>query len=75
MWAEGWEGGKGERGEGAKTKGWGRCYQTGNQSGREFVTMSKKLAIQVSRGSLLFLQGVQKRLLVYCVNIKYLYAV
>jgi hypothetical protein len=54
MWAKGWE-----RSEMAKAKGWGICYQTGDQSGWEFVTMSKKLALKASRGSLLFLQGVQ----------------
>ncbi len=43
-----------------KTKGWGSCCQTGNQGGGKFVTMSKKLALQVSRGSLLFLQGVER---------------
>jgi hypothetical protein len=53
MWAKGWE-----RGERARVKGWGSCYQTGDQSGWEFATMSKKLAFQVSWGSLLFLQGV-----------------
>jgi hypothetical protein len=66
--------GKGEKSERVKTKGWGSCYQTGNQGGWELVTTSKKLALQVSRGSCCFLQGVQKRLPVY-VNIKYLYAV
>ncbi len=39
MWAEGWE-----RGERDKSQGWGSCYQTG--------TLSKKLALQVSRGFL-----------------------
>ncbi len=52
--AEGWE-----RGEGAKAKVWGSCYQTGDQSGWEFATMSKKLALQVSWGSLLFFARVQ----------------
>jgi hypothetical protein len=54
MWAEGWE-----RVERGKSRGWGSCYQTGDRSGLEFVTTSKKLALQVSRGSLLSLQGVQ----------------
>jgi hypothetical protein len=52
MWAEG--GGKGVKGE---VKGWGSCYQTGDQSGWEFATVSKKLALQVSRGSLFFARG------------------
>ncbi len=58
MWAEGqgWERGKGVKG--VKTKGWGSCYQTGNQGGWKFVTTSKKLALQVSRGFFVVLQGV-----------------
>jgi hypothetical protein len=40
--------------KGARVKGWGRCYQAGNQSGWEFATMSKKLALQVSRGFFYF---------------------
>jgi hypothetical protein len=46
--------------KGARVKGWGIYYQTGDQSGWEFTTMSKKLALQVSWGSLLFLQGLQQ---------------
>ncbi len=46
MWAEGWEGMRGE-----KAKGWGSCYQTGDRSEWEFATMSKKLALQVIGGS------------------------
>ncbi len=57
--------------KGARAKGWGSCYQTGDQGGWEFVAMSRKLAFQVSRGSLLLFKGFEK-LLVYCVNIKYL---
>jgi hypothetical protein len=50
MWAEGWErGGKGVKGvkgvKGAKAKGWGSCYQTGDQGGWDFVTTSKKPAL------------------------------
>ncbi len=48
-WAEG---GKGVKG--AKAKGWDSCYQTRDGSGWEFITTIKKLALQVSRGSLLF---------------------
>jgi hypothetical protein len=54
MWAEGWE-----RGERDKSQGVGHCYQTGYRSGWEFATMSKKLALQVSWGSLSFLQRVK----------------
>jgi hypothetical protein len=49
MWAEGWQ-----RGKRGKSQGWGSCYQTGDQGGWEFVTTSKKLALQVSKGLLLF---------------------
>jgi hypothetical protein len=63
--------------KGARAKGWGSCYQTGDQGGWEFffffVAMSRKLAFQVSRGSLLLFKGF-KKLLVYCVKIKYLCA-
>jgi hypothetical protein len=34
--------------KGAKAKGWDSCYQTGDQGGWEFLTTSKKLALQVS---------------------------
>jgi hypothetical protein len=51
MWAEG----VGRGVKGVRVKGWGSCYQAGDQSGWEFATMSKKLALQVSRGSLFFL--------------------
>jgi hypothetical protein len=57
--------------KGVKTNGWGSCYQTGDQGGWEFVTTSKKLALQVSGCSLLsFLcKGFNKRRkFVYCVN-------
>jgi hypothetical protein len=53
--------------KGVKAKGRGSCYQTGDQGGWEFVTTSKKLALQVSWGSLLSLQGVDENA-VYCVN-------
>ncbi len=33
-----------------KAKGQGSCYLTGDQSGWEFVTTSKKPAFQVSKG-------------------------
>ncbi len=69
MWAEGWE-----RGERGKSQGWDSCYQTEDQGGWEFVTTSKKLALQVSRGPIVFCKGSIK-LLVHCVNIKYLYVV
>jgi hypothetical protein len=66
MWAEGWE-----RGERGKSQGWGRCYQTGDQGGWEFVTVNKKLALQVSKGFLIvFARGVIK-LLVHYVDIEY----
>jgi hypothetical protein len=55
MWAEGWE-----RGE------WGSCYQTGDQSGWEFATMSKKLALQVSWGFLLFCKTLNKTVCTLC---------
>jgi hypothetical protein len=45
----GWEGGE----TGKKPKGWGSCYQTGDQGGWEFVTTSKKLALQVSKTRLI----------------------
>ncbi len=44
----------------ARVKGWGSCYQARDQRGWEFATMSKKLALQVSWGSLLLLQGGKK---------------
>jgi hypothetical protein len=45
----------GEKGvKGVKAKGWGSCYQTGDQGGWEFVTMSKKLALQVSKAGILY---------------------
>ncbi len=41
MWAEGWERGKGVKGvKGVKTKGWGSCYQTGNQGGWELFPIT-----------------------------------
>jgi hypothetical protein len=57
--------------KGGKSQGWGSCYQTGDQGGWEFITTSKKLALQVSRGSFSFLKGLDK-VAVHCVNIKYL---
>jgi hypothetical protein len=51
---EGWE-----RGERGKSQRWGSSYQTGDQGGWEFITTSKKLALQVSRVFLLFLEGVR----------------
>ncbi len=67
MWAEGWE-----RGERGKSQGWGSCYKAGDQGGWEIITTSKKLALQVSRGSfIVFAMGLIK-LLVHCVNTKYL---
>jgi hypothetical protein len=66
-------GGKGLKG--VKAKGWGSCYQNGDQGGWEFVTTSKKLALQVSGGSLSFARGFDERLLVHCVNIEYLHVV
>ncbi len=60
--------------KGLKAKGQGSCYQPGDQGGWEFVTTSKKLALKVSKGSLLLCKGFRK-LFVYCVNIKYLYVV
>ncbi len=66
MGTEGWE-----RGERGKSQGGGSsCYPTGDQSGWEFITTSKKLAFQVSGNSLLFARGFNERLLVHCVNIK-----
>jgi hypothetical protein len=53
IWAEGW--GRGERG---KSQGVGSSYQTRDQSGWEFATMSKKLAIQVSWGFYYFAKSL-----------------
>jgi hypothetical protein len=61
--------------KGVKTKGWSSCYQTGSQGGWEFVTTRKKLALQVSMGFFVVFVRGSERLPVYCVNIKYLYAV
>ncbi len=58
MRAEGRE--RGEWVKGVKAKGWASCYQTGDQGGWEFVTTSKKLVLQVSGGSLLFVRGLIK---------------
>jgi hypothetical protein len=52
--------------EGARAKGWGSCYQTGDQSGWEFATMSKKLALQVSWGFLFFCKGFNKTACTLC---------
>ncbi len=49
-----------------KAKGWVSCYQTGDRGGWKFVTTSKKLAIQVSRDSLLFARGSNEK---DCLNI------
>jgi hypothetical protein len=58
-----------------KAKGWGSCYRTGDQGGWEFAATSKKLALQVSWGSLLSSARGLIKMLVHCVNIKYLYVV
>jgi hypothetical protein len=55
--------------KGAWVKGWGSCYQAMDQSGGEFATMSKILALQVSQGSLLFMHGV--RLIISCTLCRY----
>ncbi len=62
--------------KGAKVKGWGSCYQAGDQSGGEITNVSKKLALQVSQGSLFFARGSIKSCLYIawisvncCVNI------
>jgi hypothetical protein len=73
MWAErmGVKGVKGVKG--VRVKGWEVDTGQGTRA-----TMSKKLTFQVSRGSLLFLQGIRLtiacimcryRLTVHCVNI------
>jgi hypothetical protein len=67
MWAEGWE-----RGERGKSQGWSSCYQTGDQGGWKFVTMSKKLALQVSRGFLIVFARCAIKLLVHYVDTEYL---
>jgi hypothetical protein len=54
MWAEGWE-----RGERGKSQRVGQLLPDRGPSGWEFTPISKKLALRVNRGSLLFLQGVQ----------------
>ncbi len=51
MWAKGW--GRGVRGKSQRV---GSSYLARDQSGWGFATMSKKLAFQVSRSFLLFLQ-------------------
>jgi hypothetical protein len=40
-----------------QAKGWGSFYQTGDKGGWELVTMSKKLARQVSRVLCCFARG------------------
>jgi hypothetical protein len=52
MWAE-----EVERVKGARVKGWGSFWQAGDQSGWEFATMSRKLALQESRGSFFSCKG------------------
>jgi hypothetical protein len=70
MGTEGGEGVTGVKGvKGVKAKGWGSCYQTGDQGGWEFITTSKKLALHVSGNSLFFAKGFNERLLVHCVII------
>jgi hypothetical protein len=56
MWAEGWE--RGERGERCENQRVGQVLPDWDQGGWEFVTTSKKLALQVNGGSFLFLQGL-----------------
>jgi hypothetical protein len=74
MGNEGWERGEsGEKVKGVKAKGWGSCCQTADQGGWEFVTTSKKLALQVSGDFLVFAGGFEEKLAVHCVNIKYVY--
>jgi hypothetical protein len=63
MWAGG--------GKGVKAKGWGSCYQTGDQGGWDLVTTSKKL--QVSRGYLMFAKGFNEKIACILSNIKYLF--
>jgi hypothetical protein len=53
MWAKGV--GKGLKE--VRVKGWGSYYQARDRSGWEFATMSRILALQVSQGSILLLQG------------------
>jgi hypothetical protein len=55
--------------KGAKAKRWDICYQTRDQCGWEFITTSKKLALQVNKVGILFdARGFNGRLLVHCVN-------
>jgi hypothetical protein len=57
--------------KGVKAKGWGSCYQTGDQGGWEVVTTSRKLAIQVvKQGFFIDARDCNKGLLVHRVNIK-----
>jgi hypothetical protein len=53
--------------KGVKAKGWGNFYQTRDQGGWEFVTTSKKLALQVSKDSLLFVRGFDEKDCLYIV--------
>jgi hypothetical protein len=61
--------GGGEGVKGDKSQWVGSSYRARDQNGWELATMSKKLAFQVSRGSLLFLQGV--RLTIACILCSY----
>jgi hypothetical protein len=40
--------------KGVKAKGWDSCYQPVDQGAWEFVTTSKKLALQVSKTGILY---------------------
>jgi hypothetical protein len=57
--------------KGGMSQGWGSCYQTRDLGGWDFVTTSRKLALQVSRGLFSFIKGFNK-ITVHFVNIKYL---
>jgi hypothetical protein len=55
-----WVKGDGKGVKRIRVNGWGSWYQAGDQSGWEFATMSKKLALQVSQGLLFFCKGFDK---------------
>jgi hypothetical protein len=50
-----------------KVKGRDSCYQTGDQGEWEFVTTSKKPALQVSKAGILFMKGASVRDCLYIV--------
>jgi hypothetical protein len=69
MGVKGWE-----RGEESQNQEVGICYQTGNQNGWGFATMSKTLDFQVSLGFVLFFLFTKglSRLTIDCMLCKYI---